>query len=136
MTFIHGNERNIIAECNLLHDKINPPKLIKHLNSNHSPILHQCINKIKGRSKFKNFRIPLDSGCVSTTIMGILVGKLHPKKYSVMQWHTQAGNITTNLKVVVDFTLPELSAMNVILWEFHVENSAKVRYNMILGRYL
>ena len=25
-----------------------------------------------------------------------------------MQWHTQAGNITTNFKVKIEFTLPEL----------------------------
>ena len=29
-----------------------------------------------------------------------------------MQWHTQAGNITTNIKVEIDFTLTELSATN------------------------
>ena len=46
--------------------------------------------------------------------MGRLVEKLHPNKYAVMQWHTNAGNITTNLNVEVGFTLPELSAMNVI----------------------
>ena len=50
-----------------------------------------------------------------------------------MQWHTKAGSINTNLKVDVDFTLPELSAMNVITWKFHVDDSAKGRYDMILG---
>ena len=29
--------------------------------------------------------------------------KIHYKKYDVMQWHMQAGNINTNLKVDVDF---------------------------------
>ena len=38
--------------------------------------------------------------------MGRLVEKLHPEKYAVMQWHMQAKNFTTNLKVKVDFTLP------------------------------
>ena len=51
-----------------------------------------------------------------------------------MQWHTQAGNITTNLKVKVDFTLPELSAMNAM--KRHVDDSDKGRYDMILGQYL
>ena len=53
-----------------------------------------------------------------------------------MQWHTQAGNITTNIKVEVDFTLSELIETNVVTWIFHVDDSAKVRYYMIQGRYL
>ena len=52
----------------------------------------------------------------------------------MMQSHTQAGNITTNSKVKVDFTLTALSAMNVVTWKCHVNDSAKGRYNMILGR--
>ena len=50
-----------------------------------------------------------------------------------MQWHTQSGNITTNLKVKLDFTLPKLSATNVMMWNCHVNESAKVVYDMILG---
>ena len=53
-----------------------------------------------------------------------------------MQWQTQSKNITTNLKVKVDFTLPALSAKNVVTWKCHVDNSAKGRHDMILGRYL
>ena len=49
-----------------------------------------------------------------------------------MQWNTQAGNITTNLKVKVDFTLPALSATNVVTWNCHVGDSAKGRYDMSL----
>ena len=33
MTRIHDNKANKIAECNLLHDIINRPKLTKSLNS-------------------------------------------------------------------------------------------------------
>ena len=51
-----------------------------------------------------------------------------------MQWHTQAGNIITNIKVEIDFTLTELSATNVMTWNFHVGDSAKYRYAMILGK--
>ena len=51
-----------------------------------------------------------------------------------MQWHTQAGNITTNLKVKVDLTLPALSANNFMTWDYHVNDSANGRYYMILGR--
>ena len=52
----------------------------------------------------------------------------------MMQWHTQAGNITTNIKAEVEFKWPELSAKNVITWKCHVYDSAKGRYNTILGR--
>ena len=34
-----------------------------------------------------------------------LVENLHPKKDAAMQWHTQSSNITTNLRIEVDFTL-------------------------------
>ena len=51
-----------------------------------------------------------------------------------MQWHTQARNITNNLKVKVDFTLTALTVTNVLTWDFHVDNSAQGMYDMILGR--
>ena len=54
----------------------------------------------------------------------------------MMQWHIKIGNITTNLKVEVSFTLPELSTMNAVTWKCHVNDSSKGRYYMILGRYL
>ena len=53
-----------------------------------------------------------------------------------LQWQPQAGNITTILKVNVDFTLTTLSAINIVMWNCQVSNSAKGRYDMILGRYL
>ena len=51
-----------------------------------------------------------------------------------MQWHTQAGNINTYLKVKIDLTLPKISAMKIVTWNWHVNDSDKVRYDMILGR--
>ena len=52
------------------------------------------------------------------------------------QWHTQDGNITTNLKDRVDFTLHELSATDFVTCKCHVYDFAKGRYDMILGWYL
>ena len=43
-------------------------------------------------------------------------------------------NITTNLKVKIDFTLPALSMMNVLTWKCHVGDPTKGRYDMILGQ--
>ena len=51
-----------------------------------------------------------------------------------MQWNTQAGNITTNLKVKADLTLNTLSVTNVMTFNCHVYESAKGRYDMILGQ--
>ena len=51
-----------------------------------------------------------------------------------MQWHIQAGSIITNLKVNIDFTLPEFSATKIVTWNCHVDDSDKVRYGIILGR--
>ena len=68
----------------------------------------------------------------------ILYGqRFHPystEKNAPMQWNTKAENITTNIKVNIDSTLPALSAANVVVCNFHVDDSAKGRYDMILGR--
>ena len=49
-----------------------------------------------------------------------------------MQWHTQSGNITTNLEVKVHFISFKLNVMNVVMWKCHVDDSDKGRYNIIL----
>ena len=51
-----------------------------------------------------------------------------------MKWHKQLGNLTINLKVKIDFTLPGFSATKTVTWECHGDESAKVRYDMILCR--
>ena len=48
MTRIYDKEVNRIAEFNLLHDIINPPKCTKTSNYHYSPILHGCMNTRKG----------------------------------------------------------------------------------------
>ena len=91
------------------------------------------MNTLKGRAKFKNFRILFNSVFSSMIVMGRLVTKLD-KKNDVMQCHTQVGNITTNLKVKVYFASPETSATRIMTWNFHVDDSTKGRYGMIIGR--
>ena len=134
MIFKHNNEVKNKAEFNLLHGIINHPKCAKKLNIHYSPILHGCMNTGKGRAKFKNFRIILDSRFSSTIFMGRIIKRLYPEKDALMQWNTQAGNVTNNLKVEIDFTLPTLSATNVVTWKCHVIESAKGRYDMTLGQ--
>ena len=65
--------------------------------------------------------------------MGRIINKLHHEKDAQVQRNTQAGNSITNIKVKIDFTLPALSATNVVRWTCHLDDSAKVRYDMILG---
>ena len=81
----------------------------------YSPILHGCINIRRVKAKFNNFQILLDSVCISTIVIRGLVDKLSLEKDFFIQWHTQAVNITTNLKVKVAFTLPALSVENVVM---------------------
>ena len=128
---IHGKEVNEIVECNLLYDIINTPKRAKRFIICLYHILHGCMNTRRGEAKFKNFRILLDSGCSFKIEIGKLVGKRLLGKDAMMEWNTQAESITTNLKVKVYFTLPTLSATNVVTWKFHLDDSAKGRYNMI-----
>ena len=123
-----------MSEWNLLHDIPNPSKWTKFSDIHYSPIIHGCMNTLKVRSKFKNFWIWLDSGCISTILIKRLIETVNPKRYDAMQWHTQAGNINTYLKVKTDFTLPKLSAMKIVMRNCHVDDSDKVRYDMILGR--
>ena len=110
MNCIHENKVNKITECNLIHDILNPYKNTTILNIHKYPILHGCMNTRKCRAKFKNFHILSDSRCSSTVITRRLITKLNTKIDTVMQCHTQEGDTTTNLKVKIDFTLPELSA--------------------------
>ena len=46
----------------------------------------------------------------------------------------QAGKITTNIRVKIYITLPELSAEKIMAWYCHVNDSYKGRYYMVLGK--
>ena len=104
MNCIQENKVNRIDEFNLIHDILKPYKHNKNLNSHYSPILHVRMNTWKGTPKFKKFRILLDSVCSSMIVMRRIIEKLNPKKDAVKQRNKQAGNITTNKKIKIDFT--------------------------------
>ena len=88
MIYMYDNEVRNIAEWNLLHDIINPPKRARNINSHYSPIIHVCMNTRKGRAKFQNFRILLDSVYSSMIVMRRLVEKICPEKEAGVQWQT------------------------------------------------
>ena len=51
-----------------------------------------------------------------------------------MQCNTQEGDTTNNLKIKIYFNLPDISATQIVTWDFHMDDSAKGRYGMIFGR--
>ena len=51
-----------------------------------------------------------------------------------MQWHIQAEIITTNIRVKIDFILPEISATKIVTWNCHVDDFSNGRQEMVLGR--
>ena len=51
-----------------------------------------------------------------------------------MQWKMQVGNLTTNMNVKIDFTLPGFRATKILTWYCHGLESARGIYNTILGR--
>ena len=55
-----------------------------------------------------------------------LLTKLKTKEYVVVQWHTQAGNITTNMKVKIYFNLYEFSATKIVTWNVMWVNLLRV----------
>ena len=59
-------------------------------------------------------RILLYSGCIYMIVMGSPATKLQIIKDTADQWNTQTGILTTNLKVKMDFTLPEFSATKIV----------------------
>ena len=67
-------------------------------------------------------------------VMRRIIEELYPEKDALVQWNTQARNIATNLKVKIYFTSPALSATNSVTCVFHVDDSAKGRYDIIIGR--
>ena len=75
-----NNEVYNISKCNLLQEILNLYKITKNTNRHYSPILNVRMNTRKGREKFKNFQILLDSGCSSTILMIRIMAIFNPKK--------------------------------------------------------
>ena len=134
LNLINDNKVKNKSEWNLLHDILNPSKLTKNINIHYSPIMHGCMNSRKGKAKFQNFWIWLYSGCSYTIVIRRLIINLKTKEDSVMQWHTKAGNITTNTKVKIYLTWPEFSATKIVTWNCDMYVSDKGMYDMILSK--
>ena len=92
------------------------------------------MNTHSGKSRFKNFRILMDSGSSSTIVIGKLTSKLKSKETVENTWETLARKFTTSKKVYVDFFLPEFLTTKIVTWKCDVDKSTIGRYDMILGR--
>ena len=104
---IYNQGIKYIYECNLLYGILNSPKRNKNTDSHYSLILHVCMNTRRGKVKLENFRVLLYGRCTSMILIIRLTKTLEAKEYFVKQCRTRVGNITTNLKVKIDVTLPE-----------------------------
>ena len=51
-------------------------------------------------------------------------------------WQTKPEKFTTNGMATVDFCLPGFSALKIATQKCHVDDSTKIRYTTIPGRYL
>ena len=76
----------------------------------------------------------MDSGSISTIIIGELTEKLEPNNSPETTWETQARKFTTSMKMNVEFTLPEFGVTKIVTWKCHVTKATNSRYDMILGR--
>ena len=73
-----------------------------------------------------------NSGYSSIIVMRRLLYDLELEENDVMQWHKQAGIITNNLKYIIYFIIPKISATKIMTWKCHVDEPIKGRYSMIL----
>ena len=67
---------------------------------------------------------------------GKLTSKLKRRIDAIMQQKNQDKCFTEIQKVKVNLCLPEYIAKKIVLWEFHVNNSTEIRYDIISGRYI
>ena len=52
--------------------------------------------------------------------------KLTPTKYDAMIWHTQVGNLATNMKFRIYFTLPDSNKTQIGTLDFHLDEFTKI----------
>ena len=66
-------------ECNVLSSFLNPTKHTKSKTSHYEPIIQVCMKNRGGSAEFKDFQVLLESGSISTIVIGKLISKLKIK---------------------------------------------------------
>ena len=84
--------------------------------------------------RFGKFRILLYRGSSSTIVMVNMTPKLKQEETTMTTWETQAVNFTASNKLNVELCLHYFSTTDIVTYKCHVYDSAKGRYNMIMGR--
>ena len=111
-------------------------KCATKINGHYYTIINGCMNTRRGKSVNLNFLILLYSLFGSNITIVNMTQKLKLKIYASTQCKTEAVKSTTNKSFKVDFWLPQFSVTKFVIWEFHVDDSIKVGYYMILSRNL
>ena len=91
------------------------------------------LNISLGDPKGKIIKILMDSGGTESIVIYKNVKKLKLKSVPAKDWSTLGGHISTNLKVLVQFAMPELNDQRLVTWEFNV-TKADMAYDMIIGQ--
>jgi hypothetical protein len=112
--------------------KRNNLQLIKQLDL--APILYGRLRTGIEHPNPRTVKILLDSGASASIVQHRYVEKLHLKRQrEPMKWTTAAGELSTNYKVDIAFSLPELHESRMVQWTVHVAESCG-NYDLILGR--
>ena len=120
-------------ELYMISHLINPNK--KRKNKHYVPIQLVNANRRLGKSKYCKLSIPLDSGVISSIVLGKHKQKLCHKNTQPVKWSTKGGDFLTTYKTNVELVLTELDATKRMKWIFHVDDLQKhSRYDMIIGR--
>jgi len=97
------------------------------------PIVFIRLNTSLGKPEPVWIKALLDSGASSSVVDKKFTKKLRVKKGEAVQWNTPGGVMTTNQRVKVQFTIPELQDDKLIEWNVHVKEDLN-SFDMILGR--
>ena len=99
------------------------------------PLAFARLNTSLGKPEPKTIKVLLDSGASESLVTAEHVKKLRARgsKTKPTTWTTPAGEMTTQSKVKVQFTLPELQENKLIEWNVHVVDNMGA-YDMIIGR--
>ena len=80
MNCIHNKDINNISEFNIIHDILKSYKCTKNINIYYTPILHGCVNTLRGKATSVVFLILLYSICSSTVVIRMSITKIKTKK--------------------------------------------------------
>jgi len=97
------------------------------------PISFGRLQTTLGKSNTTGIKILFDSGSTASHVKRDKIKKLRVKKEKPQNWNTAAGQVSTNERCRVLFSLPELNDTRTIDWTMHVGTLENIQYDMIIG---